>query len=64
MNDFAKKSLLWTIGVAGAGIFGFFFVLTYTVPTWVEDFAADFIERKASQRVDGAIDRAGASRRK
>lgn len=52
----AQNVTLRSLGIVGATIFSFFFVLTYLTPTWVEDFASDYIEREASKRVDGSID--------
>lgn len=40
----------------GAAIFLTFFAFTYSVPGWVEDFAADYIESEAQARIDTTID--------
>lgn len=52
----ARNVTLRSIGMVGAAIFTFFFVLTYSTPTWVEEFASEYIEREAAERVDGSID--------
>ena len=52
----AKKLVLAVIGVAGGTIFWAFFAITFATPEWVEDFAQDYIERKAAERIDEAID--------
>ncbi len=44
-----QRLVLRIIGVAGAALFVFFFVLTYHRPAWVEDFAANYIESRARQ---------------
>lgn len=51
-----QKLSLRSIGVIGAGIFLTFFAFTYSVPGWVETFAADYIESKAQERIDASID--------
>ncbi|MEL6871108.1 MAG: hypothetical protein AAFO81_15010 [Pseudomonadota bacterium] len=51
-----QRLVLRIIGVIGAVIFTAFFALTYSVPQWVETFAADYIDRKAQARIDGMID--------
>lgn len=51
-----QKLSLRSIGVIGAAIFSSFFALTYSVPGWVETFAADFIEAEAEERIDASID--------
>ncbi|MGI9238912.1 MAG: hypothetical protein ACR2QZ_16050 [Woeseiaceae bacterium] len=57
MNDtILKKLSLRSIGIIGALIFATFFGLTYSVPGWVEDFAADYIESEAELRIDQTID--------
>jgi hypothetical protein len=51
---------LWILritGVAGAALFGFFFVLTFSTPQWVERFAVDFIETHAREKVESSIER-------
>ena len=47
---------LRTIGIVGTAVFATFFAFTYSIPGWVEDFAAAYIEREAAKRVDGSID--------
>jgi len=61
MQDSATQRLvLRIIGVAGAALFAFFFVLTYHRPAWVEDFAASYIESQVAEKVDATIDGLGA----
>jgi hypothetical protein len=43
-------------GIAGAAIFGFFFVLTFSTPQWVERYAVDYIETRVGEKVDRKID--------
>ena len=52
----ARNVTLRSIGIAGAAMFSFFFVLTYATPTWVEEYASDYIEGEAIERVDNSID--------
>jgi hypothetical protein len=51
-----QKALLRIIGAAGIGIFATFFAFTYSIPGWVENFAADFIESEVTEEVDSRID--------
>ena len=51
-----RRHVLLLTGLLGAALFGFFFALTIHTPEWVESFAADFIEREVSARVDRRID--------
>lgn len=51
-----QRTILGIIGACGTAIFAFFLALTYHTPEWVEDFAADFIEKEVAERVDMAID--------
>ncbi len=51
-----QRIILGITGATGAAVFGFFFALTFHTPEWVEDFAADFIEKEVAERVDTAID--------
>jgi hypothetical protein len=51
-----QKLSLRAIGVAGAAIFLTFIAFTFSVPGWVETFAADYIESKAQERIDASID--------
>ncbi len=51
-----KKLVLATIGIAGSAVFWAFFAITFATPAWVEDFAKDYIERKAVERIDATID--------
>ncbi|MCH9696119.1 MAG: hypothetical protein K0U72_16505 [Gammaproteobacteria bacterium] len=51
-----QKLSLRAIGAIGASIFLAFFALTYSVPGWVESFAANYIESEAQERIDNSID--------
>lgn len=51
-----QRIILAVIGAVGTAVFAFFFALTFHTPEWVEDFAAGFIEKEVSERVDTAID--------
>ena len=55
-NSPMRKLSLRSIGVIGAAIFLTIFVFTYSVPAWVEEFAADYIESEAQKRIDASID--------
>lgn len=55
-NTIPQKLSLRSIGVVGAAIFVTFFSLTYSVPGWVEEFGADYIESEAEKRIDSTID--------
>lgn len=47
---------LRAIGLAGAVFFGMLLSFTFVIPGWVEDFAANFIEREVAEQLDEAID--------
>jgi hypothetical protein len=51
-----KVSILRAIGVLGMLLFGALFAFTYSTPTWVEEYAVQFIETEVRERVDGKID--------
>lgn len=58
-NPGAAAARLWilrSIGVVGAALFGFFFLLTFSTPQWVERFAVEFIETRVSERVNSSIE--------
>lgn len=55
-NSVLQKLSLRSIGGIGAAIFLTFFAFTYSVPGWVEDFAADYIESEVEGRIDTTID--------
>lgn len=55
-NTVLQKFSLRSIGVIGAAIFLIFFAFTYSVPGWVETFAADYIESEAQEKIDSSID--------
>lgn len=55
-NTLLQKASLRSIGIIGAAIFLTFFAFTYSVPGWVEAFAADYIESEAQERIDATID--------
>lgn len=51
---------LWILriaGVLGAALFGFFFVLTFSTPQWVEQFAVEYIEARVSEKVHAGIEK-------
>ena len=50
------RAILSIMAVVGAATFSLFFSLTFYTPTWVEQFAADFIEHEATTRIDVVID--------
>lgn len=52
----ARNLILRTIGVVGAAIFSSFYVLSYTTPTWVEEFASGYIENEATKQLNASID--------
>lgn len=55
-NPALQKLSLRSVGVIGAAIFLTFLAFTYSVPGWVETFAADYIESEARERIDTSID--------
>ncbi len=55
-DQLLKKLFLGATGVSGTVIFWAFFAITFGTPEWVEDYAKDYIERKAAERVDESID--------
>ena len=59
MTPGAAASRLWilrSIGIVGAALFGFFFLLTLSTPQWVERFAVDFIETHTLTRVNTGVE--------
>jgi hypothetical protein len=58
-NSVLQKATLRSISVIGSAIFLTFFAFTYSVPGWVESFAADYIESEAQERIDATIDSIG-----
>ena len=52
----AMRLTLRAIGIVGAVMFLSVFALTFAVPGWVEDFAADYIEAEARERIEQRID--------
>ena len=56
MTSILQQSLLRLTGAVGVAIFASIFALTYSVPDWVERFAADFIEAEVNQQIDTRID--------
>jgi len=52
----SQKIALRSLGVVGTAIFSAFFALTYSVPGWVETFAADYIDAEVQERIDFSID--------
>jgi hypothetical protein len=55
-NLSVQKACLRLVGIVGAAIFLTFFTFTYSVPGWVETFAADFIEAEVAEEIDSRID--------
>lgn len=55
-NSTLKTLSLRSVGVVGSAIFLTFFAFTFSVPGWVEDFAADYIESRAQEQIDTSID--------
>jgi len=58
-NPWGTATRLWvlrSIGVLGAALFGFFFLLTFSTPQWVERFAVDFIESHTRERVNTGVE--------
>lgn len=51
-----QKASLRIVGVAGVAVFATFFSFTYSVPGWVDKYAADFIENEVTEQVDSRID--------
>ncbi|NOX69466.1 MAG: hypothetical protein GXP15_09790 [Gammaproteobacteria bacterium] len=55
-NTVIQGLSLRSVGVIGAAIFLTVFAFTYSIPGWVENFAADYIESEARERIDASID--------
>jgi hypothetical protein len=58
-GDSVERWLLRIAGAAGLAIFAGFFALTFALPQWVEDFAAEYLESEVVEQVDASIDAAG-----
>jgi hypothetical protein len=50
-----QLAVLRVAGMAGAALFGLFFVLTFSTPQWIERFAIEYIETRVSESVDSRI---------
>ena len=48
--------MLRVTGVAGLAVFATFSAFTWAMPHWVEDFAADYIQREVAERIEGRIE--------
>lgn len=55
-NSTLETISLRSVGAIGAAIFLIFFAFTYSIPGWIEDFAADYIESEAQARIESSID--------
>jgi hypothetical protein len=55
-SAFVQKACLRLVGMVGAAVFSTSFALTYSVPEWVETYAADFIENEVRAEVSSRID--------
>jgi hypothetical protein len=51
-----KIAVLRIIGALGMLVFGALFSFTVSTPTWVEEYAVQFIEGEVRERIDGRID--------
>jgi hypothetical protein len=51
-----QTASLRIVGLLGTIIFAAFFSFTYSIPGWVESFAADFIDHEVSELIDSRID--------
>jgi hypothetical protein len=51
-----KAAVLRIIGVLGVLGFGTLFAFTFSTPTWVEDFAVQYIESQVRERLEERID--------
>ena len=58
-NSIGKIISLRLLSVFGVLIFSSFFAATVVTPTWIEQFASDFIESQVSKEVDSKIDKIG-----
>ena len=57
MNDkIIHRLTLRGLGILGAALFATMFYFTFSVPGWVEDIGASYIEREVEKRVDSTID--------
>ncbi|THU01994.1 hypothetical protein E9531_08320 [Lampropedia puyangensis] len=48
--------LLTLTACAGTALFTFFFALTFSIPHWVEEYGAAYIQQEASKRINQRID--------
>jgi hypothetical protein len=55
-GDAVERWALRIAGLTGFAIFAAFFTFTFATPQWVEDFAADYLEREVIEQVDSYID--------
>ncbi|MEO8019093.1 MAG: hypothetical protein ABI769_14870 [Pseudomonadota bacterium] len=53
-----ERWVLRIAGILGLAIFSTFFVFTFAVPLWVEDFASDYLEAQAIEQFDARVDAA------
>ena len=57
-GDTVERWTLRVAGLAGLAIFATFFAFTFAIPQWVENFAADYLEREIVRQMDSHIDAA------
>jgi hypothetical protein len=57
-GDAIERWVLRVAGLAGFAVFSSFFAFTFATPQWVEDFAADYLEREVVREMDASIDSA------
>ncbi len=54
-----QKASLRIVGVIGAVTFVTFFVLTFSTPGWIENFAQEFIKYEVAKQIDSRVDSIG-----
>ena len=55
MTAASQLGTLRIAGIVGLAAFAFFFILTLSVPRWVETFARDYIAERVTERVDTTL---------
>lgn len=55
MTAASQLGTLRVAGIAGLAAFAFFFILTFSVPRWVETFARDYITERVTERVNATL---------
>lgn len=54
-----QKTVLLSLGIVGCALFWSAFAVTFATPEWVEEFAKEYIEQQAAERLEESVDTLG-----